>query len=189
MKTVIFFIRHGQVHNPKSIIYGRLPGFSLSAGGKTRIKEIAEELKDKGIKYLYTSPMLRARQTAAIIGKKLGLVPKVSRLLIETNLIIAGIPLSVFKSKIQPKIYDPQFIRKGQESIEAQAKRMLKFVHLMEKCHRGGKIAVVSHGDPIMILRTTMMGAKFTYKYKKEHYLKPGYFAVLTAENGRYIWS
>lgn len=187
MKTIIYFIRHGQVYNPKNIIYGRLPGFFLSSEGKKKIEEVAEELKKKGINHLYTSPMLRARQTAQILGKSWNLVPRVSSLLIETNLIVAGIPLDVFKSEIQPKIYDTQFISKGQESIDLQAERMLRFVSLMERRHSGKTIAAVSHGDPLMILKASILGEKFTFEYKKKHYLKPGCWYCLQIENGKYI--
>lgn len=189
MKLTIYFIRHGQVYNPKNIIYGRLPGFSLSSQGRKSIEEIAQELKNRGISYLYTSSLLRARQTAQILGKSWNLVPRISSLLIETNLIVAGVPLDVFKNEIQPKIYNPEYILKGQESIDMQAERMKKFVSLMEKRYTGATIAAVSHGDPLMILRASILGKEFTFQYKKEHYLRPGCWFCLQIENGRYILS
>ncbi len=33
-KTVVHVLRHGEVHNPTKILYGRLPGFRLSAAGR-----------------------------------------------------------------------------------------------------------------------------------------------------------
>ena len=32
--TSISFVRHGHVHNPENIVYGRLPGFRLSDLGR-----------------------------------------------------------------------------------------------------------------------------------------------------------
>ncbi len=189
MKLTIFFIRHGQVYNPKNIIYGRLPRFSLSSEGKKKIEEVADELKNKSIKYLYTSPMLRARQSAQILGKRWNLIPRTSSFLIETDLIMAGASLDAFKREIQPKMYTVEFVNKGQESIDSQAARMLRFVKLVERRHKGKTIAAVSHGDPILILRALFEGKKFTFKYKKDHYLNPGCWFQLTIEDGHYIWS
>ena len=28
--TVVHLVRHGEVHNPEKVLYGRLPGFRLS---------------------------------------------------------------------------------------------------------------------------------------------------------------
>ena len=30
MKTIVHLMRHGEVHNPEGILYGRLPGYRLS---------------------------------------------------------------------------------------------------------------------------------------------------------------
>ncbi|HEV3068841.1 MAG TPA: histidine phosphatase family protein, partial [Streptosporangiaceae bacterium] len=32
--TVVHLLRHGEVDNPRGIIYGRLPGYHLSANGR-----------------------------------------------------------------------------------------------------------------------------------------------------------
>src|SRR5947199_3195537 len=70
MNTYIYLIRHGEVSNPNGILYGRLARFGLSENGKQEIAQTAEFLKDKHIDYIYSSPLLRTRQTAEIIRKK-----------------------------------------------------------------------------------------------------------------------
>lgn len=82
MKTIIYFMRHGEVHNPDKILYGRLSRFRLSDVGKEGIHTIANELKEKGVDIIYSSPLLRARQTAGIVGGYVGIMPKISRLLL-----------------------------------------------------------------------------------------------------------
>lgn len=174
--TIVYFIRHGEVHNPKQVLYGRLPGFSLSVEGKKRISEIGQYFKDKNVKYLYSSPLLRARQTARIIGKPLRLTPKTSYLLNEVSIYCQGISLAEYKNKIQPHIYTQVNLDKGQESIESIKNRMLKFLKIIVKKHKGAIILAVSHGDPITILKATLENTTFTWKYKIDSYIKTGYW-------------
>jgi probable phosphoglycerate mutase len=63
----ISFVRHGQVHNPQEILYGRLPRFRLSEEGRRQAQAAAGYLRAKPFAALFSSPMLRARQTAKII--------------------------------------------------------------------------------------------------------------------------
>ena len=47
MQSVVHLVRHGQVHNPDGILYGRLPGYGLSEIGRA----MAQRLAEKGIPY------------------------------------------------------------------------------------------------------------------------------------------
>jgi len=188
MKTTIYFLRHGEVHNPKQILYGRLPRFPLSKLGRERIAQAANELKKKDIKYIYTSPLLRARQTGSIAGEVLNLKPRVSSLLTEVNLIFAGATLDKYHTSIQASLYSKENILRGQESIEAIGERMLRFIKYIKAKHKGSKILVVSHGDPIMILRAVTSGNKFTFLYKKSNYLHTAKWLTLVCENNHYVW-
>src|SRR6516225_10132882 len=71
--TRVLMIRHTDVHNPANIIYGRLPRFGLSALGRNQAKSVADFLEDLPIVALYSSPQLRARQTAEIINRTIQL--------------------------------------------------------------------------------------------------------------------
>ncbi len=66
-QTTISLIRHGQVYNPGRVIYGRLPGFGLSNVGKRQVESTAEYLRLTNLAVIYSSPLLRARETADII--------------------------------------------------------------------------------------------------------------------------
>jgi broad specificity phosphatase PhoE len=67
--TRISLVRHASVNNPTNIFYGRLPGFSISKKGYLEAARTARALKDLSIEEVYTSPLLRCRQTAAEILK------------------------------------------------------------------------------------------------------------------------
>ena len=187
-KTTIYFVRHGEVYNPKKVLYGRLPKFPLSDEGRKHIKHLAQKLKNQGISYIYTSPMKRTRETAQIIGNMLHLTAHLSLYLVETHDVYSGISTQKFQKEIEPHLYSPKNVHMGQESIESQAKRMLKFIDKVKKLHRGEKIIAVGHGDPIMIIRAYLSGKKFTYRYKKEHYIKKGDYFILEINAG-YKWT
>ena len=66
------FLRHGEVKNPKDILYYNIPGYELSEKGIKQAEHIAEKLKkDFKIEKIISSPLLRARQTSQIVNKML----------------------------------------------------------------------------------------------------------------------
>ena len=72
MKTVVHLLRHGEVHNPEGILYGRLPGYHLSDLGRRMAERVADTLADRDIVHLVSSPMERAQETAAPTGGAAG---------------------------------------------------------------------------------------------------------------------
>lgn len=189
MRTTIIFLRHGEVENKKGILYGRLPRFKLSPAGRKKIREAAKELKSEyQITQIYTSPMLRARQTAGIIAREYHLKPRISSLIIEVKLIFEGIPVKEYKEKIQYRLYSKEFVKKGQESIEEIAGRMLRFVKIIQKRHWGKTVLAISHGDPIMIFKAVTSKIPFTWEYKKNNYLKTGEKMILEIYDNGLRW-
>ncbi len=63
--TVVHLLRHGEVHNPTGVLYGRLPGFRLSDLGHAMADRIAERVAGDDITHLVSSPLERAQETAA----------------------------------------------------------------------------------------------------------------------------
>ena len=55
--TVVHVVRHGEVDNPKKILYGRLPGYRLSELGVQMAKAAAEWLAGRDVTYLVVSPL------------------------------------------------------------------------------------------------------------------------------------
>src|SRR5690348_15220277 len=80
---MIVGIRHGEVWNPDGIVYGRLPRYGLSARGRAQAAELAGALAREPIRAVSASPLLRARQTAAILAEPHGLKVRVDRRLTE----------------------------------------------------------------------------------------------------------
>ena len=84
-RTVIYLLRHGEVHNPEGVLYGRLPGFRLSALGEQMAERAAEALADRVITHVMSSPLERAQQTAAPVAARHGLRVSIDDRLIEAD--------------------------------------------------------------------------------------------------------
>lgn len=69
-RTVIHLLRHGEVHNPGSILYGRLPGYHLSERGRAMADVVADHLAGLDVTLVVSSPLERARQTAEPIASR-----------------------------------------------------------------------------------------------------------------------
>ncbi len=182
--TIISFVRHGEVYNPHNICYGRLPRYRLSENGRNQAAATSQILQSQGVTAVYSSPMLRARQTARIIREMLGL-PMVHRSanLIESYYPFEGQPCAVVAARGWD-VYTgspPEYEQPG--DIVA---RMTKFIRLARRKHGGGHIIAVSHGDPIAF--TALWAAGLPLTVKDSHRLGrigladdyPGHAAVLS---------
>ena len=66
--TIVHLLRHGEVHNPEGVLYGRLPGYQLSELGRAMAQRIADHLADADIAHVGASPLERAQETAQPIA-------------------------------------------------------------------------------------------------------------------------
>lgn len=187
--TQIYFMRHGEVHNPKKILYGRLPRFTITNDAIKKIIESVVFFNSQKIDQIYSSPLLRTRVTAKIIADTIGVKVRYSRQIIEVNIIFQGKSLDDYKNNIQPDLYSDKYIKMGQESIEEITARMKKFVNYLLIKHKGEKILVVSHGDPILIYKAFTLKQEFTWEYKRKNYLKTGEWISVKIKNDKYGWS
>lgn len=183
MKTNIYFVRHGDVINPKKIWYGRLSGFPLSKLGRKQMEDISNKLKDKSIDIIYSSPLLRANQSAEIIRERLNL-KKIyySKRILEVKSSLQGEKLS-FLNKIKFFIFKSPDNSINGESIEDLLKRMESFITDVLRKHHSENIVVVSHGDPIMIVRAKYKGLSIvneSIRPGNKGYIKQGEYYLLT---------
>lgn len=89
---MLHLVRHGEVHNPDGVLYGRLPGFGLSELGERMAEAAALELRgsDRAVGRLIASPLLRAQQSAAPIAMLLGLEIDTDERIIEPTNAFEG---------------------------------------------------------------------------------------------------
>jgi ribonuclease H / adenosylcobalamin/alpha-ribazole phosphatase len=73
----LIFVRHAEPdESMRDRIYGRLDP-PLSPGGRAHAEQLAATLRREPVTAVYTSPQLRARETAAPLARRLGLEPVV----------------------------------------------------------------------------------------------------------------
>ncbi|MEJ7705361.1 MAG: histidine phosphatase family protein [Geodermatophilaceae bacterium] len=61
-RTRVHLLRHGEVHNPDRLLYGRLPDYHLSDGGREMANKVAASLTGRGITHLMSSPWSALRR-------------------------------------------------------------------------------------------------------------------------------
>lgn len=152
MKTIVYLVRHGDVHNPNQVVYGRLPKFPLSEEGKRQAHRLGKHLSGKNLSAIYASPLERTKETAAIVASY---HPNIT-VQFDTRLLEVHSPQFEGKSvaeaeKINWDFYREEFVAGGAESLEDLWKRMDHFLRDAIGKHTGQEIVVVSHGDPIMV--------------------------------------
>jgi broad specificity phosphatase PhoE len=67
---VVHLVRHGQVHNPEGVLYGRTPGYGLSELGQRMAQRLGEHFADAPLVRLVSSPLQRAQETMAPIAAR-----------------------------------------------------------------------------------------------------------------------
>lgn|GEM_PF-2792462 len=154
----VFLVRHGNVQNPKHIIYGYLP-LPLSAKGRVEAKRAGALLKKQNIAAIFVSPQKRTQESAKIISQAISkgkIKPQVEKGLRETALGHFFEKLNGQQAKEKyPKIcrdYQryPARTKVGGENLAKMAERVLKVVAKGLKKYPGQNIVFVSHQDPIV---------------------------------------
>ncbi|MBM4418586.1 MAG: histidine phosphatase family protein [Chloroflexi bacterium] len=154
--TTILLLRHADVHNPELLFYGRSPRFRISELGIEQARFLAGMLSDEPLAAIYSSPMLRARQTAAIVAER---HPEAHRhrvaALNEVRTGWKGAPPRSLPARIN--LYEPPH-SPGDETIADIWRRMERFLWRLARRHGGETVACVSHGDPIVITHAALRG-------------------------------
>src|SRR5258708_36794934 len=71
--TVVHLGRHGEVENPRRVLYGRLPGVHLPAEGRVMAKPATDSLAGRDVTVLRSSPLERALEAADPLAAQFGL--------------------------------------------------------------------------------------------------------------------
>ncbi|AJW42773.1 histidine phosphatase family protein [Rhodococcus sp. 14-2496-1d] len=161
-RTIVHVLRHGEVHNPKGILYGRLPGFKLSVTGQSQAKAVADALSGHDITHVVASPLLRAQQTAAPIAAAHGLSIAEDENLIEAGNEFEGLRVAVGDGALRRprhwwKLRDPFTPSWGEPYLQI-AHRMLAAVNAARVEAVGHEAVCVSHQLPVWTLRRFLQG-------------------------------
>jgi broad specificity phosphatase PhoE len=161
-RTIVHLLRHGKVQNPRGVLYGRLPGYHLSASGRAMAEGIARHLTGADIAYLACSPLERAQETAAPLAAALGVEPVIDERLIEAASEFEGKKVSVGDGVLRqpqywPALRDPLTPSWGEPYLTI-ARRMLGAVYAAVDAADGHEAVLVSHQLPIWTIRRFLTG-------------------------------
>ena len=161
-RTVVHLLRHGEVHNPHRLLYGRLPGYHLSALGRRMAEVAAEHLGDHDVTLVVSSPLERARETAAPIAESHGLEVVVDERVIEAGNDFEGLPVAggagiLRHPRLYPKMRNPFRPSWGEPYVEIVERMRLAVVDARAAA-RGHEAVVVSHQAPIWMIRLATEG-------------------------------
>jgi broad specificity phosphatase PhoE len=164
LRTVVHLVRHGEVVNPRGVLYGRMPGFHLSEDGRLMAKAAADFLAGRDVTMLLTSPLERARETAEPIAAEFGLTPAVDDRLIEPRNHFEGMTFDIGGGALrQPRhwryLVNPLRPSWG-EPYRDVAARMLDVMADAARAAEGHEAVGVSHQLPIWVTRRAAEGRR-----------------------------
>lgn len=162
--TRLHLVRHGEVHNPASILYGRLPGYGLSDLGKQMAQASADAWFEQGVdvRRIIASPLQRTQESAAPWADRYGLEIATDERLIEPTNRYEGQPPGFVKRSLGrplewPWIANPLRPSWG-EPYDAIASRMLAALDSAWRSVPTGDVVLVSHQLPIWTVHRRLLG-------------------------------
>ncbi|MDO5701323.1 MAG: histidine phosphatase family protein [Bowdeniella nasicola] len=159
-RTTIHLMRHGEVHNPEGILYGRLPGYHLSDLGHKMAERVGTVLSDgdHDIALVGASPLERAQESAAPTARHFSLPVQTFPGLIEAGNEFEGANVNENRTMLaHPRFwwrYRNPFSPSWGESYREQVARMTGVVRsVLHSQARGHEALLVSHQLPIWVTR------------------------------------
>jgi broad specificity phosphatase PhoE len=170
-RTVVHLLRHGEVHNPEGVLYGRLPGYHLSDRGRRMADLVAEHLKNHDITTVVSSPLERAQETSGPIAAVHEVPVRLDVRLIEAGNYFEGMTFGVGDGSLRhpahwPKMINP-FRPSWGEPYEQIAARMVAAVDLAREQAAGHEAVLVSHQSPVWIARLKLEGRRLWHDPRK----------------------
>lgn len=169
--TIVHVLRHGEVHNPRGVLYGRLPGYHLSDLGREMADRIAEHLDGADVGHVVSSPLERAQESAAPAAEKLGLTVATDDRLIEAGNVFEGQTFGVGDGSLRRPAHwvhlrNPLRPSWGEPYVQI-AERMLAAIAAARDAARGREALAVSHQLPIWTARSFATGRRLWHDPRK----------------------
>ncbi|RWR24832.1 histidine phosphatase family protein [Agrococcus lahaulensis] len=165
----LHLVRHGEVHNPDRVLYGRMPGFVLSARGHRMAALAAEHLATgpsaRRVVRLAGSPLERAQQSAQPWAESFGLDVRTERRIIEPTNCFEGKTFEASGALRHPTSWPllrNPFRPSWGEPYRAIAQRVIAAMEdawdELAESDDDGDIVFVSHQSPIWMAHLQLAG-------------------------------
>lgn len=164
MQTTIHLMRHGEVHNPQRVLYGRLPGYGLSHLGFQMTATSALALADRktDLALITASPLLRAQQSAGPAARLFNLPVTADSRLVEAGNSFQGATAAEIRATALNPVEWGRFVNPLRpswgEPYTQIVERMRSVVADTLEVAMGREALLVSHQLPIWALRSWLEG-------------------------------
>lgn len=165
----VHVMRHGQVHNPGGVLYGRLEGFGLSELGHQMAAEMAQFWTDVPLTHLRCSPLQRARETMAPTAERFSHLDITAddRVIEAANVfegkVFGGDNKALRDWRMLRHVLNPLQPSWGEPYTEIAARMQAAVLDAAEAAGEGGQALVVAHQLPIWIARCDVEGRRFAH--------------------------
>ncbi len=162
--TIVHVCRHGQVQNPDHVLYGRLPGFGLSALGRRMADRLGERFADVDLAALRVSPLQRAQETIApVAANHPDVEVVVDERIIEAANVLQGRSFGRFNERLLlPRnlvhLRNPLRPSWGEPYTQVVARMRPAIADLAASVPTGSQALMVSHQLPIYLARLDAEG-------------------------------
>ena len=171
--SLVHLVRHGEVHNPEGVLYGRLPGYHLSELGVRMAAAAAASVKADGspVTRLVSSPLQRAQESAKPFSELFGLSVETDDRLIEPTNRFEGRtfefgPQVILRPQSWPWVVNP-FRPSWGEAYQSIAGRMLAALEDAWSGTENGDVVLVSHQLPIWTITNALSGRRLWHDPRK----------------------
>jgi len=160
--TELWLVRHGETDWNRERRFQGHADEPLNDRGRTQARALAEELAGAGIAAVYTSDLARARETAEIVSRRLGLEAVPVRELREIDVgSWQGLTWPEIEARFPEGVAAWRERGHGWESGESYdelAERVLAALRRIAADHPGERVLVVGHGGTVRATRAFVDG-------------------------------
>jgi len=159
---LVHLVRHGEVENPRHVLYGRLPGYGLSERGRRMAAMAAGSFAGRPVVALVASPLQRTRESAAPWAALFGLEPRLDERVIEGWNRFEGVRVRAAIRRNPLLLWRMRNPRKPSwgEPFAQMRDRMLAAMRDAADGVEGGEVVIVSHQAPIETVARGVAGLR-----------------------------
>ena len=156
----LFLVRHGEAENNIKDIYSSYPEkveYPLTDKGRQDVERMAATLKKEKIDLIFSSPIIRTKETVEIIAKEIG-----EKVIFDERIVETGLGDINGKENVDwndvIKLQQQENNHYNVETFIELKERMSGFLKDINEKYQGKNILIVSHGDPLRMLMGICQG-------------------------------
>ena len=181
-------MRHGEVHNPGRVLYGRLPGYRLSVDGRRMARQAAEYVRglERPVSALISSPLQRTRESSEPFTELFGIEPIIDERVIEPTNVFEGRRMK--RALLNPLNWRHLRAPATPSWGEPYAQVIERMTSAMSDAWTradGGDVVIVSHQLPIWVTHLALAGEPSKHDPRKR---RCALSSVTSFEGGPGAW-